>query len=163
AGVHLPAGPAGVRLRACAGGRAAHPPLGRAHPGRDRRQPARPVGPDARRTEARGHRRMTPPATATQPHPARPARRRPQAKRPPRGVAGPSGSGGRPGTPAVGGPRGWVAVAPPLALRLARTAARIGDARFLDRLLRGRAWIAVIALALMGIVFIQVSMLSLNS
>jgi cell division protein FtsL len=105
---------------------------------------------------------MTPPATATEAHPARPARRRPPDRRPPRRVSGPS-RGARGARPAVATPRGSVAVAPPLALRLARTAARIGDARFLDRLLRGRAWIAVVAVALMGIVFIQVSMLRLNS
>jgi cell division protein FtsL len=37
------------------------------------------------------------------------------------------------------------------------------DARWLDRLLRGRAWIALVACALMGIVFMQVSLLKLNS
>jgi cell division protein FtsL len=64
----------------------------------------------------------------------------------------------------VASPRGGaVAVAPPLALRLARAAARIGDARFLDRLVRGRAWIALVAVGLMGIVFMQVSMLRLNA
>jgi hypothetical protein len=60
--------------------------------------------------------------------------------------------------------RGGAAVAtPPLALRLGRTAGRIGDARFLDRLVRGRAWIALIAVGLLGIVFVQVSMLRLNA
>jgi hypothetical protein len=65
------------------------------------------------------------------------------------------------GTRASGG--GAVAAAPPLGLRLARAGGRIVDARFLDRLLRGRAWIALLALGLMGIVFIQVSMLRLNA
>jgi cell division protein FtsL len=37
------------------------------------------------------------------------------------------------------------------------------DARLLDRLLRGRAWIALIAVALIGIVFMQVSLLKLNA
>ena len=106
---------------------------------------------------------MTPSATA-QPHTARPTRRRP-AQRPPRRTSGPAhpARGARAGAPAVAGSRGGVAVAPPLALRLTRAAARIGDARFLDRLLRGRTWIAVVAVALMGIVFIQVSMLRLNA
>jgi len=106
---------------------------------------------------------MTPSATA-QPHTARPTRRRP-AQRPPRRTSGPAhpARGARAGAPVVAGSRGGVAVAPPLALRLTRAAARIGDARFLDRLLRGRTWIAVVAVALMGIVFIQVSMLRLNS
>src|SRR4051812_49291398 len=100
---------------------------------------------------------MTPPASATTPHAARPTRRRP-AQRPPRRVSGPATRRHRPATAG-----GSVAVAPPLALRLARTGGRIVDARFLDRLLRGRVWIALLALGLMGIVFIQVSMLRLNA
>jgi cell division protein FtsL len=106
---------------------------------------------------------MTPPAAATKPHPARPARSR-TAQRPPRRVSGPAG-GRRAGTRPVAPPTrgGAVTVAPPLALRLARAAARIGDARFLDRLVRGRAWIALVAIGLMGIVFMQVSMLRLNA
>ena len=54
AGLHLPAGPPGLRLRARPGGRAAHPPRRRADARRGRRQPPRAVRPDARRTEARG-------------------------------------------------------------------------------------------------------------
>jgi hypothetical protein len=99
---------------------------------------------------------MTPPASATTPHTGRPTRRRP-AQRPPRRVSGPAR---RPRTAAPGGA---VAAAPPLGLRLTRAGGRIVDARFLDRLLRGRVWIALLALGLMGIVFIQVSMLSLNA
>src|SRR3954469_22310522 len=95
--------------------------------------------------------------SATTSHAARPTRRRP-ATRPPRRVSGPASRTAR--RPPVGGA---VAVAPPLALRLGRRAARIVDARFLDRLLRGRVWIALLAAGLMGIVFIQVSMLRLNA
>ena len=40
---------------------------------------------------------------------------------------------------------------------------RVGDARVLDRLVRGRAWIALMAVGLMGIVFMQVSLLKLNA
>jgi hypothetical protein len=40
---------------------------------------------------------------------------------------------------------------------------RIGDARVLDRLVRGRAWIALVAVALIGVVFMQVSLLKLNA
>ena len=94
--------------------------------------------------------------SATTPH-ARPTRRRP-ASRPPRRVSGPAPRTTR--RPPAGGA---VAVPPPLGLRLTRRAARIVDARFLDRLLRGRVWIALLALGLMGIVFIQVSMLRLNA
>jgi hypothetical protein len=102
---------------------------------------------------------MTPSATATPRHQARPTGRRP-AQRPPRRVSGPARPAAR-GTRASAG--GAVAAAPPLGLRLARAGGRIVDARFLDRLLRGRAWIALLALGLLGIVFIQVSMLRLNA
>jgi hypothetical protein len=104
---------------------------------------------------------MTPSAGTTKPHTARPTRRRP-AQRPPRRVSGPA-RGARAVVPGVATRGGGVAAAPPLGLRLARTATRIPDARFLDRLLRGRAWIALVAIGLMGIVFIQVSMLRLNA
>jgi hypothetical protein len=67
---------------------------------------------------------------------------------------------GRRGSPAGAGA---AAAAPPLAVRLARAGARIGDARLLDRLVRGRGWIALVAIGLMGIVFMQVSMLRLNA
>jgi cell division protein FtsL len=40
---------------------------------------------------------------------------------------------------------------------------RVGDARLLDRLVRGRAWIALVAIGLIGIVFMQVSLLKLNA
>jgi hypothetical protein len=48
-------------------------------------------------------------------------------------------------------------------VRLGATAMRVGDARVLDRLVRGRAWIAIIAAGLLGIVFMQVSLLKLNA
>ena len=61
-------------------------------------------------------------------------------------------------------PRGGaVAVPSPLGLRIARRALRVGDARLLDRLVRGRTWIAIVAVGLLGIVFMQVSMLRLNA
>lgn len=42
-------------------------------------------------------------------------------------------------------------------------AKRLGDARLLDRLVRGRAWIAIVAVSLLGIVFMQVSLLRINA
>jgi hypothetical protein len=47
--------------------------------------------------------------------------------------------------------------------QLLRRAAELADARLLARLVRGRAWIAVIGVMLMGLVFVQVSMLRLNT
>ena len=54
AGLHLPARPAGLRLRSRAGGRAAHAPRRRADARRDRRQPASRVRAPARRPQAQG-------------------------------------------------------------------------------------------------------------
>jgi len=103
---------------------------------------------------------MTPPAAA--PSTAHARVRRSPAPRGPRRVSGPArprSAPARRGAPRVRGG----AVALPLPLRVARRAARLGDARVLDRLVRGRAWIAIVAVGLMGIVFMQVSMLKLNA
>ena len=58
----------------------------------------------------------------------------------------------------------------PAARRRASRGARIlawlralPDARFLDRLVRGRGWIALVGVGLIGIVFLQVSLLNLNA
>jgi len=100
-----------------------------------------------------------PPATIAARHPARTTRRTP-TQRPPRRISGPSRPKRDPRASATGAP----AVArPPLAMRLGTRAMRVGDARVLDRLVRGRAWIALVAVALMGIVFMQVSLLKLNA
>lgn len=93
---------------------------------------------------------MTPPAAAAAPR-TRTRTRRPAP--PPRRVSGP-----------VRG-RGATAVAapPPLALRLGGAVHGIAEHHLLDRLVRGRAWIAILAVGLMGIVFMQVSMLRMNA
>jgi cell division protein FtsL len=70
----------------------------------------------------------------------------------PRRVSGPSRT--RP-APAVTAPGILVGAA-----GLART---LPDSRALDRLIRGRTWVAVIAVALIGIVAMQVHMLGLNA
>jgi cell division protein FtsL len=100
---------------------------------------------------------MTTAATRHRPasHTGRALRRAP-APRSPRRVSGPA----RPPRAALAGA---AAARPPLALRLGATAMRVGDARLLDRLVRGRAWIALVAIGLMGIVFMQVSLLKLNA
>jgi hypothetical protein len=58
----------------------------------------------------------------------------------------------------AGGPRGAA-----LGSRLARRAVTLHDAPVLDRLIRGRAWIPIVAVGLMGLVFLQVSLLKLNT
>ena len=121
AGVHLPAGPPGLRLRA----RARRPSCSPA--ARSRRRPARspptrapsppgcaPHGSSRSPTHDAARRHARTPRTA------RPARRRP-AQRPPRRVSGPArGARAAPARPPRGGA---VAVTPPLGLRLARSGA----------------------------------------
>ena len=103
---------------------------------------------------------MTPPATIAARHPTRTVRRGPGTPRPPRRISGPS----RPKRDPRASATAATAVArPPLAMRLGARAMRVGDARLLDRLVRGRAWIALMAIALIGIVFMQVSLLKLNA
>ena len=102
---------------------------------------------------------MTPPATIAARHPTRTVRRSP-TERPPRRISGPS----RPKRDPRASATAATAVArPPFAMRLGARAMRVGDARLLDRLVRGRAWIALMAIALIGIVFMQVSLLKLNA
>ncbi len=103
---------------------------------------------------------MTPTTVAAR-HPARTTRRKP-AERPPRRISGPVRPKREPRV--AGAAAGGAAVArTPLAMRLGTRAMRIGDARLLDRLVRGRAWIALMAIGLIGIVFMQVSLLKLNA
>jgi cytoskeletal protein RodZ len=103
---------------------------------------------------------MTPPASIAARHPTRTVRRGPGAPRPPRRTSGPSSAKRDPRASATAA----TAVArPPFAMRLGARAMRVGDARLLDRLVRGRAWIALMAIGLIGIVFMQVSLLKLNA
>ncbi len=60
-------------------------------------------------------------------------------------------------------PRAVPAPVPPPLGRWADALRALPDARWVDRLLRGRAWIALIAAALIGIVAMQVHLLKLNS
>lgn len=83
-------------------------------------------------------------------HPAR--RARPVAPRGPRRVSGP-----------VARPRPRPVPAPAPRTGTAERLRTLPDHRMLDRLLRGRAWIWLIGLALGGIVAMQVSLLKLNA
>lgn len=86
--------------------------------------------------------------------------RRAPAPRAPRRVSGPARGRVRPqaaGTVALPQP------SQPVAPRLADVLVRLPDAWWLDRLMRGRAWIALIAVGLIGLVFMQVSMLGMNA
>ena len=106
---------------------------------------------------------MTPPpatAASTRRHGAR---RGAAPSRVPRRVSGPA----RPRAVAAGGaialPRPRPVSTPPFGRRVLRRAAALADHPWLNRLLTGRAWIALLAFALIGIVFMQVSLLTLNA
>lgn len=79
---------------------------------------------------------------------------RPVAPRGPRRISGPARPARQGAAPAL---------APPLGLRLVRGAGQLVDHRLLDRLIRGRAWIGLVAFALFGIVTMQVALLKLNT
>ena len=83
---------------------------------------------------------------------ARSLKRRPAAPRVPRRVSGPA----RRPRVATRAARRWPARPP-------RLAPRCPTRRLLDRLIRGRAWVAVVAVVLIGIVAMQVRMLELNA
>lgn len=86
------------------------------------------------------------------------ARTRSHARRPaapPRRVSGPAR--GRSGGAAT------ITAPPPLALRIGGAVQSVAEHRFLERIIRGRAWIAILAVGLIGIVFMQVSMLRMNA
>lgn len=101
---------------------------------------------------------MTPPAAASAAHggrvgaPARPLTPRP------RRVSGPARSPARPRTPPAASPREQG-----LANGLIAGLTGLLHARSLDRLIRGRGWIVVIAFALIGIVTLQLGLLKLNA
>jgi hypothetical protein len=101
---------------------------------------------------------MTPPAATA----AGRTLTRPVAPRAPRRVSGPAARPRR----GADAPRARQATAPaadPFALRALHRTRALADSRFLDRLIRGRLWIPIVAAGLMGIVFMQVSMLKLNA
>jgi len=99
---------------------------------------------------------MSPPAATAA---ARRARRRPSARtvapRIPRRVSGP--------LRARTAPRAQASVALPLGVRLAAFASTLPDRGIVDRMVRGRAWIAVVGTLLIGLVAMQVSLLKLNA
>src|SRR5215213_7297722 len=68
-------------------------------------------------------------------------------------------SGGRPGTDS----RPHAVTTPPPATGILERLRGLPDHRVVDRLLRGRAWICLVGVALMGIVAMQVSLLKLNA
>jgi len=91
---------------------------------------------------------MTPPAAAAAPR----TRIRPSTA-PPRRVSGPAHKRSERTVPSP----------PPLALRLGGAVHGLAEHHLVDRLVRGRAWIGILAIGLIGIVFMQVSMLRLNA
>jgi hypothetical protein len=105
---------------------------------------------------------MTPPSAAAAPavHPRRPlAPHRPLTTAPrPRRVSGPArrplvDRPARRRSPEYAG----------IALGLAEALSRLSEHRLLDRLIRGRTWIGLVAFALIGIVTLQLGLLKLNA
>ena len=84
--------------------------------------------------------------------------RRSAAPRVSRRVSGPAG--GRAAAAAAALPRPQLA---PLGPRLVAFASTLPDRSIVDRMVRGRVWIGVLGILLIGLVFTQVSLLKLNS
>ncbi len=101
---------------------------------------------------------MTPPAATA----AGRTLTRPVAPRAPRRVSGPAARPRR-GADAPRTRRASTPASDPFILRALHRSRALADSRFLDRLIRGRLWIPIVAAGLMGIVFMQVSMLKLNA
>jgi cell division protein FtsL len=98
---------------------------------------------------------VTPPAAAAAPavHP-----RRPLAPRGPRRVSGPA----RPSLPARPARSRRAGRDAGFALGLISALESLAQHRLLDRLIRGRTWIGIVAFALIGIVTLQLGLLKLN-
>jgi hypothetical protein len=92
-----------------------------------------------------------------------PARRAAAMPRGARRVSGPRAGLGAVRVTAPPAVAGGGVLSAPLGLRIARRAACVPDARFLDRLIRGRVWIVLVGAMLIGLVFLQLSLLSLNA
>lgn len=113
---------------------------------------------------------MTPPAAAVAAGRARPARREGRASVAPpipRRVSGPArvrrAPTGAPSVRARSAAAGSAAAAAGVVPALAAGVERLSNHRLIDRLVAGKAWIAVVAFALIGIVTLQLGLLKLNS
>lgn len=108
---------------------------------------------------------MTPPAAASSLRTAQPLpRRKPAAPPRPRRVSGPVRQPARPAARPSGAPAARVpAQADGLIVGLLHGLEALAAHRMLDRLIRGRLWIGIIAFALIGIVTLQLGLLRLNS
>jgi hypothetical protein len=139
------------------------PPAAGATRSLDRKAPANP-----RRVSARTARRVSGPARP----PARPSARASSAGAsrsvaavalPAPGIAPPRRRPTRTGAPARRRARGASAQDPGIALRTAGALERVSASALLDRLIRGRLWIGLLAFALIGIVAMQLVVLKLNT
>jgi hypothetical protein len=106
---------------------------------------------------------LTPPAAASaaqrlRPSPARPAR--PARPPHPRRVSGPARRPASRATGAIATPQPLVVVAGDAVRGLARS---LANGRTLDRLVASKAWIGLVAFALIGIVTLQLLLLELNT
>ena len=126
-----------------------------------RQEPTRPAGhrsPLKRPTAPRGPRRVSGPAakaTTVRPAPTRPAPTRPAPTRPTRPT--------RPARARPRRPRAAQAPRVPLTARSLAHVRALPDHPLLDRVVRGRTWIPLLGVLLVGIVAMQVEVLKLNA
>ena len=155
--LRLPARAAGLRLRTRARSRASDPPRRRARPGRGRAQPALEIRPPARRAEDRrdagGGGLMAAAATAS----ARRVRtsspiRRTKSNSVPMRTAPRRAPLRRSGAQLI-----------PIAVGTATAVRQLPDSSLIVRMTRGRAWIAVLGVLLVGIVALNVVTLSVSA
>jgi cell division protein FtsL len=111
---------------------------------------------------------MTPPAASASAQPLAPPRRRPATAPRPRRISGPAHPPVRAPARAPGTARPKPSSRPQtgqngLILGLLGLLETVSSHRMLDRLIRGRMWIGIVAFALIGIVTLQLGLLKLNS
>ena len=118
-----------------------------------------PAATAAARSAPRRPAAQTRPAPKRPPSPRRTAPARPRRSPAPRVARRVSG----PARPRAAARPGLAVAGAPLALRLVGFTATLPDRRLVERLTRGRGWIALIGALLIGLVAMQVSLLKLNA
>jgi hypothetical protein len=134
------------------------PPAAGATGSLDRKAPSKP-----RRVSARNARRISGPARPTVRAAAGASRSVAAVAMPAPGVALPRRRPTRTGAPSRRPAKGATAQNPGIALRTAGALERVSASALLDRLIRGRLWIGLLAFALIGIVAMQLVVLKLNT
>ena len=106
---------------------------------------------------------MTPPAAALPPRPRRAPRAGARGRPLPRRAAAPRLRSGAPPRAGARRPAAAAGARRGSSLGLLGALETLSGHRLLDRLIRGRMWIGIVAFALIGIVTLQLGLLKLNS